>query len=322
MKTILYILFIITIGYNTTAQITLIPDPKFEQFLINEGIDSDGIINGQILTADALAVTKLNIYSISPHYIHDVTGLEAFVNLDSLSIRQTIVGGDSSNEYGENTIDLSTLVNLKYFYSAENNLTFIDFYNNSLLEVVRLINGGDVFPMDMVEKIDLSNNPNIHTIETAGVSRINVKNGNNNENMYIFNGSTDPWGEVPSPKYCVVVDDLQVAVNNEYPYSQWTVLPSTKKVYTDEVENCTFALDVGTHLSDNKIKTFPNPVSYILYFDTDQEKNKVILFDMLGRKIIEQNNVNSVSVSDLEKGSYILKLFSDKGIQTEKIVVE
>jgi len=46
MKTILYILFIIPIGYKATAQITLIPDPKFEQFLINKGIDSDGVING------------------------------------------------------------------------------------------------------------------------------------------------------------------------------------------------------------------------------------------------------------------------------------
>jgi len=52
----------------------------------------------------------------------------------------------------------------------------------------------------------------------------------------------------------------------------------------------------------------------ILYFDTDQEIRKVILFDMLGRKIIEQNNTKNISASDLQKGSYILKLFSDKGM--------
>ncbi|MGE4346875.1 MAG: T9SS type A sorting domain-containing protein [Flavobacteriaceae bacterium] len=28
-----------------------------------------------------------------------------------------------------------------------------------------------------------------------------------------------------------------------------------------------------------------------------------------------------MSVSDLQKGSYILKIFSDKGVQTEKVVV-
>jgi len=89
MKTTLYILFIIAIGYKSTAQITLIPDPNFEQFLINEGIDSDGVINGQIFTVDALAVTKMHIHSTMgwnnpDEYIQDITGLEAFVNLDSL----------------------------------------------------------------------------------------------------------------------------------------------------------------------------------------------------------------------------------------------
>jgi len=322
MKNILYILFIIVIGYNTTAQITLIPDPKFEQFLINEGIDSDGVINGQMLTSDALAITKMYIKSFSDwipvEYIQDVTGLEDFVNLDSLSISETMVGGEWG---GEKTINLSTLVNLKYFYSSSNNLEFINFSNNVLLESIYLSNGGEVFPMDMVQEIDLSNNPNIHTIRTAGVTKINLKNGNNNENMYIFNGTTDPWGESPSPKYCVVVDNVEAAVNNQYPYSEWTVLPPNKKAYTDEVENCAYALAISSYSGNSKIKIYPNPVSDILYFDTEQNINKVLLFDVLDRKMIEQNNVRNISVSDLQKGSYILKLFSDKGVQTEKIVV-
>jgi|GEM_PF-6912010 len=55
-----------------------------------------------------------------------------------------MVGGEWS-EYG-NTIDISALVNLKYFHSMENNLEFIDFSNNSLLESIWLYNGGDVMP--------------------------------------------------------------------------------------------------------------------------------------------------------------------------------
>jgi len=47
-----------------------------------------------------------------------------------------------------------------------------------------------------------------------------------------------------------------------------------------------------------------------------------IIFDILGGKVIEQNDVNTISVSDLRKGDYILKLFSDKFIQIEKIVVK
>jgi len=111
MKTILHTLLFIAISYKATAQITLIPDPKFEQFLINEGIDSDGVINGQILTSDALVVTKLDITSENledENLIQDVTGLEAFINLDSLSINQTMMGGETS----ENKV-----INLTAIYS-------------------------------------------------------------------------------------------------------------------------------------------------------------------------------------------------------------
>src|SRR5690554_2077656 len=116
MKKILYILFFIAVSYKATAQITYIPDPNFEQALIDLGIDSDGVVNGQILTSDALNVTELNIsYGTPPNYpypaddyyegfIYDLTGLEAFINLVSLTVSDTMVGD----------LNISTLVNLKY----------------------------------------------------------------------------------------------------------------------------------------------------------------------------------------------------------------
>ena len=83
MKNILYIFFFIAVSYKATAQITYIPDPLFEQELITQNIDSDGIVNGQILTSDALAVTSLTLYyvgSSTGQYINDLTGLEDFTN--------------------------------------------------------------------------------------------------------------------------------------------------------------------------------------------------------------------------------------------------
>ena len=38
-----------------------IPDANFELTLIDIGVDSDGIVNGQILKTDALSVTDLNL---------------------------------------------------------------------------------------------------------------------------------------------------------------------------------------------------------------------------------------------------------------------
>jgi len=118
---------------------------------------------------------------------------------------------------------------------------------------------------------------------------------------------------------CIEVDDEDLAQNNQFPYSEWNIKKNhVAIIFTDNAEECVLSKPT---FSQSNIKIYPNPVSDILYFDTDQEINKVLLFDMLGRKIIKQNNVRNISVSDLQKGSYILKLFSDKGVQTEKIVV-
>ena len=67
---------------NAASQTTAIPDSRFEQELINLGIDSDATVNGQILTADARAITELTIMPQQPgnypdDYIHDLTGIEA-----------------------------------------------------------------------------------------------------------------------------------------------------------------------------------------------------------------------------------------------------
>src|SRR5690606_16291099 len=106
------------------------------------------------------------------------------------------------------------------------------------------------------------------------------------------------------------------AINEEFPYSEWTVIGG--HFYSSE--NCMLSTQSFTQ---SNIKVYPNPVSDILYFDTtDTVIEKIMIFDTLGRKILEQNQVNVISVSDLQKGSYILKLFTDKGIQTEKIIVK
>lgn len=141
-------------------EITAIPDPLFEQFLIDEGMDSDGEVNGQILTADAESVTKMNIkgweieYNYG-NYIQDLTGIQAFVNLDTLSVNTTYI----------TELPLESLIQLKYLDCSDNNLTSINLSNNSELEELIALVDGHLEPfVNTIESIDLSQNPNIKYI--------------------------------------------------------------------------------------------------------------------------------------------------------------
>lgn len=302
--------------YNAPVpQITLIPDPNFEQELITQNIDSDGVVNGQILTSDVLAVTSLTLYDvggITGQYIYDLTGLEDFINLESLTVGITMV----------EELNLSTLVNLKYLDCVDNMLTSIDVSNNPLLEYIDISSGGDVLPMNGIAEIDLSNNPNIHTVKATGIKSINLRSGNNNENMFIIAGCVcwDYPVDYIDGNVCIEVDNVDLAQNNQYPYSEWTISHSNMTYsFTDDVVAC--SLNTPS-FEKNKISIYPNPVADILYFDTTGPVDKIMIFDMSGRTVLEENYLNSVSVSHLQKGSYILKIFTDRVVQTEKILVK
>src|SRR5690606_1882602 len=131
MKKIFLILTIL-VPFITEAQVTLIPDATFEQLLVNMNIDSDGIINGQILTSDAQNVTQLDLgYAGGGYRIQDMTGIEAFTDLESIE----------GYFHALNTINLTTLTKLKKLVllsiylltnvmSANKDLVYLDIENN------------------------------------------------------------------------------------------------------------------------------------------------------------------------------------------------
>jgi len=96
-----------------------IPDEAFLQALIKRGIDTNK--DGQISQEEAEAVHTM---IIPPSGITDLTGLEAFTQLDSLTITLNPLSG----------IDLSGNSALRYLECTFCELTSLDLSNNLLLE--------------------------------------------------------------------------------------------------------------------------------------------------------------------------------------------
>ena len=93
MKKITLIIIFIFCVNSLLAQYTLIPDSEFEQRLITQGIDTEGILDGQVLTDDIDHITALYIESDPPvfPYIYDLTGIEDFVSLEDLGLGLVII---------------------------------------------------------------------------------------------------------------------------------------------------------------------------------------------------------------------------------------
>ncbi|NJX15809.1 T9SS type A sorting domain-containing protein [Tamlana crocina] len=119
IKLLSFILF--TISYLGFSQTTAIPDANFEQALIDLGIDSDGIVNGQILTSDAESVTAEPGLYLANKNISDLTGIEAFINVFDLECQNNNISN----------LDLSNLTSLFYLDCSNNNLSSLNIKNGN-----------------------------------------------------------------------------------------------------------------------------------------------------------------------------------------------
>ncbi len=127
----IYLLLLLVAGF-VNAQIVNIPDVNFKNKLIALGVDSNG--DGNIQNTEAEALTSLNV---SDNAISDLSGIEAFVNLNSLACESNslsalnvdaLIGLTmlSCNSNQINTLNVSTLVNLTSLSCASNNLSTLD----------------------------------------------------------------------------------------------------------------------------------------------------------------------------------------------------
>ncbi|MBT8325568.1 MAG: leucine-rich repeat domain-containing protein, partial [Winogradskyella sp.] len=140
----------------SAAPVTLIPDANFEQALIDLGIDSDGVVNGEVLTSDVSSQTTLNVYNKS---INDLTGIEDFLSLTTLNcannqLTALDVSQNNALEYLTcssnpiNSLDVTQNPNLETLNCNYNGLISLDLSQNSVLNYLQCI-GNELTSLDI-----------------------------------------------------------------------------------------------------------------------------------------------------------------------------
>ncbi len=141
---------------------TAIPDPKFEQALIDMGIDTDGL-NGQVLTENINTLTTLNIINKD---IDSLNGIQAFVKLTSLNCsfnnlkaldvsNNTALQSLSISSNQISSISLSANLSLKSVICASNQLDSLIIRDNDSLTVIDC-SGNRLKKLDVSDNIFLS----------------------------------------------------------------------------------------------------------------------------------------------------------------------
>jgi endonuclease I/chitodextrinase len=118
-----------------------------------------------------------------------------------------------------------------------------------------------------------------------------------------------------------ITDDVIISITDN---SNLGATTKSRVAFDDLSWTCYSGLGSNS-LSKNQFKIYPNPSNgnFNVMFNESNTNHSVEIISLLGQKVFEKNNVQSgtISVTNLQKGTYLIKISKGSKSRTEKIVI-
>jgi len=350
-KVLLTAYFSLGFYFCISAQIVDIPDVYLKQKLVAHDpvIDTNGDNEIQLSEAQNFTGTlELTYIAGDPGQIENMTGLEAFSNIETLNAGYNAIA----------QIDLSSNTELRIFNASGNLFTFLDFSNNPHLEFVQSNNGN-------LNSINIQNNPQLqwlhiqnneltelNTLFNPLLQGINIDNNpinslnfqSNTILVYLNCRATQLQHLELQYNPNLLAVDCSNNLNLQYlnikngnndglnitgvgASCEFSNLPVLETVCLDDV-NSAFAgfiiSEVGhsftiteeclldnTAFNEIQLKAYPNPFRDELTIQSNSVIYKTRLFNILGQEILSHDSQDSLITLQpigLHSGIYILQV--------------
>ena len=328
MKSIFFT-FVFLACFSLKAQIINFPDSNFKNKLLQANttngtafddniqpivIDING--NGEIEVSEALLVYRLQVPLAS---ISDLTGVEYFTNMQYLAVQLNSISN----------LNIVALTQLKSLRCDLNNLSSIDLTGLTALEIINIAHN-QIQEIDCTNKpllarvlceynqittLDFSNNPLLYRLKCSNnnLTSINIKNGINQD--FSNSGFNDCWKTNNPNLATVCVDDSELASVQSY-------LNGCSTQAVTITSNCGLG---NEEFVTAKTVLFPNPATNNVNINCNCNIKMVELLDIQGRLLATKkgnNNQIILDISSYTNGVYFVKITTDKGVRTEKVIKE
>ncbi len=203
----------------------------------------------------------------------------------------------------------------------------LDLTANTMLETLTLYGGDDSYS-HTIDLIDLSNNPNINDIHTTGIwelKLLDLQSGTSDvSNLDIdisvgFPLQSGDSNEVLNENlFCIKVTDEAAATAGTGVYSTWTITAESNPYYFSET--CSLNTE---RFKDFKVSIYPNPATDFLNVESKSLTfSTVRIYSLTGQLVMSFDglNTNSVDVSALKSGHYILNIVTEFGTIKKKFL--
>lgn len=341
----LIVYLLIFVPYLLVSQQTYIPDDKFEQALIDLGLDTPPL-NDSVPSANIDTVTILEVGSLG---ISDLTGIEEFVQLNVLNcshnplqhlnvvknielkalfctknLLESINVSNNTKLYHFrcdrnklNSLDISKNIELQTLWCNDNLLLELDLQSNEKLEVLRCW-GNDL------TYLDLSNNLSIRAVACSGNNLRSLDLTNNTELIELhcqYNQLTYlniQNGNNKNMVGSVAFAGLEATNNPDLECIQVDdPVDALNKTYWKKDDHAVYSEDCGyTSVEESNydadIFVYPNPAEGFINIKTGSLIfSKYLLLNFLGEQIssgmISHDNMR-IDISHLTAGIYVLMI--------------
>jgi len=257
---------------------------------------------GNLAKLKFLSFWNVNLTGTIPTEIGNLT------NLEVISLENNNLTGDIPTSFVNLTKMISFWLNGNQLTGDVSNL----FVNMPDLYYVSLGESGTQHQA-ITGDVDLSNNTNLHGVwmNELDLTSIDVRNGNNALIAARFYAINNP------NLTCVFVDDAN------YSTTTWTQIDATTTFV--ETQAACDALGISDMTFEENIVLYPNPNVGILHIrnNGDIAINRIIILNVLGQKVIDSQEVDSIDMVNLPKGMYYVNIENTKGDKASyKIIKE
>ena len=282
---------------------TAVPDTNFEQALIDQGIDSESILDGQVPTLDIAGITNLDI---SGEQISDLSGIEDFTALEVLNFNNNRLAA----------VNLSNNINLQELYCGSNRLDALDVSNNPDLSVLYCVRNR-ITGLSLNVNINLSF---LHCNNNVITGRLDLRNL-----ALLVEVNT-----IGNPDLgCIQVNDPAAADAGMGIYANWVKDPGA--IYSENCSGIMAKGDIASVVKDIKEKgaiqtiiVYPNPARDQLHIASGNEAaiTHVVFYNLQGERVLESKTAD-INISSLAEGLYFMAIrtLNNEPVIYRKIVV-
>ena len=251
----------------------------------------------------------------------------------ALTEEDTIIDGKSYKKlysFTEREFDIETATFVCGIRENENKQVFVASYHNQqefLLYDFSLTEGDSILAESNGEYDLYFNVTDVDTIDYNGVERRKIT-------LQFYNYAWVTWIEgigniegllMDWRSYTMAMDPMPNVRLRCYEYNEECLYSDFS--FNESIYDCYTPLYTGLEENEtqNNILLYPNPAKERLYINTSIPIKQMTICNLLGQEIQKYNNLettSSIDISELNKGVYFVKIYTEKVVLSKKIVVK